>query len=128
MNDTETLTPRQIRVIPYLLGAPSIEEGCKRARVSKVTVYAWLKEKSFRAELKHRRDEMIGRALDSLKANIVKASETLVKHMDSEKEAISIRAAESILEFAQQAREHDELEARIASLEKKVEVYEKYAR
>ena len=128
MNDTETLTPRQIRVIPYLLGAPSIEEGCKRARVSKVSVYAWLKEKSFRAELKRQRDEMIGRALDSLKANIAKASETLVKHLDSDKEGISIRAAESIIEFAQQAIEHDELEARIASLEKKVEVYEKQAR
>jgi hypothetical protein len=51
-----------------------------------------------------------------------------VKHLDSDREPISIRAAESIIEFAQQAIEHDELEARIASLERKLEVYEKQAR
>ena len=92
-----------------------------------MSVYAWLKEKSFQEELKRQRNEMIGRALDSLKANIAKASETLVKHLDSEKEAISIRAAESIIEFAHQAREHEELETRIATLERKVEFYEKHA-
>jgi len=129
MNDSEALTPRQIRVIPYLLGAPSIEEGCKRARVSKTTVCQWLKEENFRKALKQRRDEMIGRALDSLKSNIAKATETLVKHLDSNKEAISIRAAENIIEFAQQAREHEELEGRIATLERKFEkIHEKPAR
>jgi len=125
MNDTEALTPRQLRVIPHLLGAPSIEEGCKRARVSKTTVYQWLKEENFRKALKQRRDEMIGRALDSLKSNIAKATETLVKHLDSNKEAISIRAAENIIEFAQ----HEELEGRIATLERKFEeIHEKPAR
>jgi transposase len=131
VNESETialLTEKQLRVIPYLLSSPSIEDGCKRARVGKTTVYEWLKEGNFRQELKRRRDEMIGRALDSLKANIAKATETLVKHLDSDKEAISIRAAESIIEFAKQAREHEELEARIASLERKLEVYEKHAR
>jgi len=72
---------------------------------------------------------MIGRALDSLKSNIAKATETLVKHLDSDKEPISIRAAENIIEFAQQAREHEELEARIATLERKFEkIHEKPAR
>jgi len=39
MNDNETenkaLTDKQLRTIPYLLAAPSIEKGCKRANVSK---------------------------------------------------------------------------------------------
>ena len=78
MNDPKTLTAKQARVIPYLLGAPSLEEGCKRARVSKVTVYDWLKQENFRQELKRQRDEMIERALNSLKANIAKATETRV--------------------------------------------------
>ena len=117
MDDNEKLSPRQIRVIPYLLVAPSIEEGCKLARISKAAVYEWLKDEVFRQELKRQRDEIIERALDSLKSNIAKAGETLVKHLDSERENISIRAAESIIEFAQKALEHEELERRIEALE-----------
>ena len=117
MDDNEKLSPRQTRVIPYLLVAPSIEEGCKRARISKAAVYEWLKDGVFRAELKRQRGEIIDRALDSLKVNIAKATETMVKHLDSAHENISIRAAESIIEFAQKALEHEELEQRIEALE-----------
>jgi hypothetical protein len=67
--------------------------------------------------MKRQRDAVIERALESLKASIVKASETLVKHLDSKRENISIRAAESIIEFAQKALEHEELEKRIEALE-----------
>ena len=104
-------------MISYLLDTPSIEEACKRAKVSKVTVYAWLKQENFRQELKRQRDELIRGALDSLKANITKATETLVKLLDSESEPIKARAAEDIIEFAQKALEHEELEKRIEALE-----------
>ena len=86
MNDPKALTARQMRVIPYLLDAPSIEEGCRRAKVSKVTVYEWLKQEMFRQELKRQRDELIRGALDSLKANVTKATETLLKLLDSDSE------------------------------------------
>jgi len=97
--------------------ARSIEEGCKRAGVSKATVYEWLKDDVFRNELKRQRNSIIDSAVDTLKANIAKATETLVKHLDSKHENISIRAAESIIEFTQKALEHEELEKRIEALE-----------
>jgi hypothetical protein len=117
MNENGGLTDRQRRVIPHLLASPSTEEACRRARVNKTTVYEWLRDEAFRQELKRQRDAVIERALESLKASIVKASETLVKHLDSKRENISIRAAESIIEFAQKALEHEELEKRIEALE-----------
>ena len=120
MNDLKALTSKQARVIPYLLGAPSLEEGCKRARVSKVTVYAWLKQENFREELKHQRNELIRGALDCLKANVSKATETLVKLLDSKSEPIRARAAEDIIEFAQKAIEHEELEKRVQALEERL--------
>src|SRR5262245_56769243 len=120
MNDSKPLTARQMRVIPYLLGAPSLEEGCKRAQVSKVTVYEWSKQENFRQELKRQRHEMIERALVSLKANVSKATETLVKLLDSKSEPIKARAAEDIIEFAQKAIEHEELERRIEALEARI--------
>ena len=120
MNDHSELSERQRRVIPHLLAAPSIEEACKRAHVSKATVYGWFKDETFSSELKRQRNAVIERALDSLKANIAKATETLVKHLDSEHENISIRAAESIIEFTQKALEHEDLEKRIGALEESI--------
>jgi uncharacterized protein (UPF0147 family) len=73
--------------------------------------------RNFRRELKRQRDLVIERALDSLKANIAKATETLIKHLDSKRENISVRAAERIIEFTQKALEHEELVSRIEALE-----------
>jgi len=120
MDDNEELTPKQTRVIPFLLAAPSIEEGCKRARVGKATVYGWLKQEAFRNALDGRRTELVDLAFETLKASVSKATETLVKHLESAKETISIRAAESIIEFTQKALEHEELERRIEALEAKL--------
>jgi Helix-turn-helix of insertion element transposase len=117
MSNNERLTNRQLRVIPYLLTSPSIEEACRRARINKTTAYEWLKDETFREELKRQRDAVIERALDSLKSNIAKATKTLVQHLDSKRENISIRAAEDIIEFTQKAVEHEQLEKRIEALE-----------
>ena len=119
-NGTNTLTDKQLRVIPFLLDAPSTEEGCKKARVGKATVYGWLKEEAFREELRNQREEVVKGALETLKANVGKATETLVKHLDSEKETISIRAAENIIEFTQKAIEFEQLEKRIDGLEGRI--------
>jgi len=119
-DEPKELTSKQKRALPYLLEARSIEEGCKRAGVSKATVYEWLKDDVFRNELKRQRNSIIDSAVDTLKANIAKATETLVKHLDSERENISIRAAESIIAFTQKALEHEELEKRIEALEAKL--------
>ena len=117
MNGEQGLTDQQRRVIPFLLASPSVEEACRRARINKTTVYEWLKDEVFREELRQQRDAVIERALDSLKANIAKAIETLVKHLDSDRPHISIRAAESIIEYTQKALENEELERRIEALE-----------
>lgn len=70
--------------------------------------------------MKRQRDEITKQALDTLKANITKATATLVRHLDSDRENISIRAAEEIIEFTQKALEHEELEKRIEALETRI--------
>jgi response regulator RpfG family c-di-GMP phosphodiesterase len=120
MSNDQKLTERQRRVIPYLLVSPSIEGACRRAGINKTTVYQWMRDDFFRQELKKQRHEVIERALDSLKANLAKATETLVKHLDSKRENISIRAAESIIGFTQKALEHEELAKRLAALEERI--------
>ena len=122
MNDNgkDTPTERQLAVIPHLLASPSIEEGCRRAKVAKATVYGWLKEEAFKEELGRQREEVVKGALETLKANTAKATETLVKLLDSHKETIQARAAEDIIEFTQKAIEGEQLEKRITALEERL--------
>ena len=124
MDGNEALTPRQLRVIPYLLNAPSIEDGCKKARVAKATFYGWLKEEAFREVLERHREEVIRGGLETLKANVCRATETLVRLLDSEKETIQVRAAEDIIEFTQKALDFEHIEKRVDDLERRLADYE----
>ena len=124
MNGNGELTARQLRVIPFLLESPSIEEGCKKARVAKATFYSWLKEEAFKEALRSQREEVIQGGLETLKANVSKATETLVRLLDSEKEAIQVRAAEDIIEFTQKALDFERIEKRVDDLERRLVQYE----
>ena len=117
----EQLSDKQLRVIPHLLAAPSIEEGCKSAKVGKATLYEWLKNETFRAEIRRQRQEIVTGALETLKANVTKATEVLVGLLDSENEGIKYRAAKDIIEFTQKALEFEELERRIAAIEDQID-------
>jgi len=115
----DALTEKQLKVIPHLLGSRSIEEACRKARVSKATVYGWLREGAFGEELRRQRDQVVKGALETLKANISKATEVLVALLDSQNEGIRHRTAKDLIEFTQKAMEHEDLERRISSLERR---------
>lgn len=122
----EQLSDRHLRVIPHLLAAPSIEEGCKQAKVGKATLYKWLKNETFRDEIRRLRQEIVTGALENLKANVTKATEALVGLLDSQNETIRHRTAKDIIEFTQRAIENENLEERIENLERKMN--ERYRR
>ena len=116
----DALTDRQRSVIPHLLAAPSIEEGCKSAKVARATVYEWLKSETFRNELKRHREEIVTGALETLKANVSKATEALVGLLESENESIRHRAAKDVIEFVVKTTENENLEERIEALEERL--------
>ncbi len=116
----EQLSDKQLRVIPHLLAAPSIEEGCKQAKVARATVYEWLKNETFRNELRRHREEIVTGALETLKANVTKATGTLVGLLDSQNESIRHRTAKDIIEFTLRSAENENLEERIDALEERL--------
>jgi len=116
----EQLSDKQLRVIPHLLAAPSIEEGCKSAKVGKATVYEWLKNEAFRDELRRHREEIVQAALEGLKSNVSKATEALVGLLESENESIRHRAARDVIEFVVKTTENESLEERIEALEERL--------
>lgn len=118
---SETLTRRQRAVLPYLITAPSLEEGCQKARVSKTTVYAWLKEPGFQAELKRLRQAMVDEAFDRLKSGLTQAVDKLLELLQAEGQpGIQLRAAQTLLDQGIKVVELQDLETRLETLEEQL--------
>jgi hypothetical protein len=118
--ETNCLTRKQKECIPWLIGARSLEEGRLKARVSKATLFKWLKEDAFKAELDHQREIVISEALDRLKASLGKAVDELAGLIDAEEKNIKIRACERVIDFFLKTKELSEIEGRLSALENAV--------
>ena len=114
----ETLTRRQRAALPHLIASPSLEEGCRKARVSRTTVYAWLKEPDFQAELKHLRQALVDEAFERLKTGLTQAVNKLLELLQAEGQlGIQLRAAQTLVDQGIKAVELQDLESRIEALE-----------
>jgi hypothetical protein len=62
-NQDNGLSPKQMRVIPYMVEYPSMTEAAEKSGVSRNTLYEWMKIPAFRDELEKQRfilyDEML---------------------------------------------------------------------
>ncbi len=114
------LTDRQVMAIPHLISSPTLEEGRRRAKIAKQTLYNWLKEPEFKREFRRQRNEAVREALDCLKGAVAKAVDTLIRLMDSPKPYIRKAAAEKIVDYTLKAIEMEELEERLEKVEQAV--------
>lgn len=122
MTEPDGLTERQKQVIPYLVGEPSIEGACRKAKISKETVYRWLRESpSFVHTLEEQREAVLKDALERLKGSAGKAVSTLVALLDSDQETVRERAAGRILDYLLKVKEVESLRARVEALERMFE-------
>jgi len=106
MNKDSELTDEQLRAIPRLLRATSFEEGCRRARISRKAVSVWLKDEAFLNELRSQREQLMTVALEGLGASAVKASAVLVGLLESPKDHVRLKAAETIVRLARRSSVH----------------------
>ena len=65
--------------------------------------------------------EMRRAALELLTTGMTKAITTLLGHLSSQNENISIRAAEGVIEYALRAYEIEEMEQRLSALEERLQ-------
>jgi hypothetical protein len=116
-----SITVRQAKVIPAILQARSIQEGCVIAGISKAMFYQWLKLPDFADEYRRQRDILIDEALESLKASLNKAVATLTGLLDTENESLRRAVSNDILNHVLKTRELQDIENRLTSLEQIVE-------
>ena len=121
MPEQAKLTTKQTKAIPILLSAKSYEEGCKKARVSKTTFYAWMQDEDFAAEFNKQRNEIVEAAFGMIAQNIEKAVTTLVGLLDSKDERIKRLTAKDMIGHYLKHKEIEELEDRIERIEERLE-------
>ncbi len=122
MNETErnlTLSLKQQRALACLLSEPTVEGAAKAAKVSKVTLYEWLKEPGFKAALDEARHLLFGDGLSTLKSAMLEGVETLRKCLTDKEATIAnkIAAATKLIELALRSHETLEIETRLSALE-----------
>ncbi len=115
----EQLTPKQRKAVDALLTTGDVAAAAQEVRVSKATLYRWLKDPLFNQAVR----QAEARALDDLSRLLVRlgrtAVATLAKAMNDPTipAASRVRAADAALSRLLQLRELATLEARLTALE-----------
>jgi hypothetical protein len=64
---------RQLKAIPFLVSSPTYTQGCEKTKINKATLYKWLKNPEFKAELDRQRNEIVEAAFGMIAQNIEEA-------------------------------------------------------
>jgi len=119
-DEPANLTARQLKAIPMILAARTYDEGCKKAKIGKTTLYTWLHDPVFRSELERQRDEMASAAFGILSQGLTRAVEALVGLVGDKDKRLRRLAAKDVIEHYLKHKELKELEERIAAVEQKM--------
>lgn len=115
----ENLTPKQRRAIEALLTSGNVSEAAESAKVSRETIYQWMKKPVFRMALQEGTQEALERLSRSLVSLGDKAVKTLRDALDdgSSNASVRVRAADLVISKVIQIRELIDLEERVSRLE-----------
>ena len=116
-----SITVRQAKAIPVIIGAKSVEAGCSQAGVSKTLFYSWMKTPDFADEYRRQRDVLVDEAMDSLRASLKKAVNTLTTLLDTDNESLRRAVSNDILNHVLKIKEMQEVENRLSKLEQLME-------
>lgn len=115
------LTRAQLRAIPALAAARSIEEACGRLGITSTTYRRWMAVPAFAKAMREAQNELCASALRQVQHTAGEAAETLRELLTSESEQIRLQAARAVLDLGFKARSTIELEERIRALEERQE-------
>ncbi len=119
--DSDELTARQRKALPFLVSASSRERGCKAAGIGRSTLTEWLKEPAFTRALEDAEAMAFREALGRVQRLTDSAAGALEALLGSDTESIRLRAAAEVLGTSMKAREEITLEERLMALEARIE-------
>ncbi len=117
----DPLTPKQRKGIAALLSTPAVTAAAEKAGIGVRTLYRWMDQPAFMAELKARQGGIIDQAAAQLVGGSQTALNTLVRmQLGAHSESVRLRAAIAWLEMMHTFREAGDIEDRLTELEKAV--------
>jgi DNA-binding MurR/RpiR family transcriptional regulator len=111
------LSPRQLRVLPFLASAPSIAEAARQTQVSYSTLMRWLQEDDFREELDRLRQEAASLAQSQLQGMMLVGLNVIADALKDPNPAVRLRAAYLSVSFALRSNDLREIQESMARLE-----------
>jgi len=119
--NSENLTQKQLTGIIALLANNTVTEAARLAGVSRTTVYTWLKDPEFSAELRRSQGVAIEAAASRLAGGLSEAVAELHKLViGAESEQVKRLACSDWISFALRLREFSDLESRIQAIEERL--------
>ncbi|MFZ5919306.1 MAG: hypothetical protein ACOYZ7_20430 [Chloroflexota bacterium] len=122
MTGNGTLSANQQRAIAALLSEPTIRDAAKKAGIGERTLYRYLADPMFKAELRKRQDEILAAttaALVGMTGDAVATLRAVMQNKDAG-DAVKVRAALGWLAHTRNAVELDDLAQRITELEERM--------
>ena len=115
----QNLTLRQQKGLACLIAEPSLEAAAKKSRISRQTLYEWLREPDFKAAYDSLQQEVFTEGLSTLKAALQEGVRALRVALKDPKAtpANRIAAATKLIELSLKAREQFEFQERLEQLE-----------
>ena len=122
-SNTGTLSEKQLSAIPVIIASRTMMEAAEKIGMARNTIYDWLKNPAFKAELQRQREVVVEEALEQLKMNAVKAIDNLGALLDHEHAGFRKTVSLEIMTLVMKAREQKKiahLEKRLADLERQL--------
>ncbi len=107
------------RAALVLLESGNLDDALARLKISRSSLWRWLRDPRFQSVFHEARRQVSGHALARLQAASVKAAGLLERAIDDEAAPLYVRvsAAREVLQVVLKLREQDDLEARLSALE-----------
>jgi hypothetical protein len=109
--------------VAALLTQRNVEEAAKAVGISTRTLLRWMKEPEFQAAYREARRTAYSQAVARLQQGATAAATTLLKVMldQTTPASVRVRAAECVMNHSSKAIEIEDVEARVAELERATE-------
>jgi hypothetical protein len=121
------LDRKQEQTIPALLTQRNLDEAAKAAGISMRTLMRWLKLPEFQAAYREARRTAYSQVVAKLQQGATAAATTLLKVMldQGTPASVKVRAAECVMNHSSKAIEIEDVEFRVAELERAAEAKNK---
>jgi len=119
MAENGKVSAKQEKVIIELLNPTnkSVSGIAKNLNIGERTIYSWLKQSVFKEALFNARKELIKDSLNKLKESLGEAINVINGLMHSDKEMISLKASQLVIDYNLKLREDEDFEERLSRLE-----------